>query len=183
VERQKAGLIDIESEMLEQPLEMSMAEYQQHLEAKGRAEKHVSETIRHIRKALANSECVVLGDLQRGQEPFEKYLAARSKLGVSHRTINADLTAVRSFCRWLIQKKRLTVDPTIHVEKLDVGADRRKERRPLTDEEATKLFKTTLESRDNFQRTFWSGPGDALYGGSAHRPAATGALNTRAAVT
>ena len=151
VERQKAGLVEQIADLFEQPIQISVDEYEEHLEGKGRADKHVTETIRHIRNALNNSGCVVLGDLQRGEESIDKYLTTRRKSGVSHRTINADLTAVRSFCRWLMQKKRLTVDPTIHREKLDVDVDRRRERRPLTDEEATKLFKTTLESQAEYR--------------------------------
>jgi integrase len=150
VERQKAGLIDQIAHLLEQPVQTHLDEYEQHLQARGRAAKHVSETIRHVRNALNESGCVVLGDLQRAEEPFDKYLAARRKVGVSYRTINADLTAIRSFCRWLIQKKRLTIDPTMDFEKLNVGLDRRMERRPLTDAEATQLLKTTLESNRVF---------------------------------
>lgn len=151
VERQKAGLVEKIATCLEEPVEKSIADYQGHLKSKGRAEKHVSETIRLIRKTLKELGCVVLGDVQRAEDSLDEYLAGRRKDGVSHRTINGDLTAIRSYCRWLIQKKRLHIDPTIHLEKLDVDVDRRRTRRPLTDEEATKLFKTTLESQAVFR--------------------------------
>jgi site-specific recombinase XerD len=151
VERQKAGLVEIIADTLQQRVTTSVDEYREHLEGKGRDNKHVSETIRHIRNTLRGAGCVILGDLQRGEACVDKYLASRRKSGVSHRTINADLTAIRSFCRWLIQKKRLTVDPTIHMERLDESVDRRKQRRPLTEEEAQLLFKTTLESDHVFR--------------------------------
>jgi integrase len=152
VERQKAGIIEKIVDVLKQPVDKSVEEYRDHLESKGRAAKHVSETIRHIRKALAACECVVLGDLQRSGESLEDYLVARRQAGASHRTINADLTAVRSFCRWLVTKKRrLSMEPTIHLEKLDEELDRRRVRRPLTDDEAERLFRTTLESEVVFR--------------------------------
>jgi integrase len=146
IERQKAGIIDKIVDCLEEPVATSIADYEEHLKSKGRAEKHISETIRLVRNALDELGCEVLSDVQRAEDKLDKYLATRRKAGASHRTINADLTAVRSYCRWLIKKKRLNVDPTVHLEKLDVELDRRRKRRPLTDEEATKLFQTTLGS-------------------------------------
>jgi site-specific recombinase XerD len=151
VERQKAGLIDKAADQLEELVQKSIDDFQQHLESRGRSESHVSETIRMVRKLVNETGCVALRDLQRAENSVEKFLAAQRKAGKSHRTINAHLTAIRSFCRWLVQKKRLSDDPTIHFEKLDPDVDRRHERRPLTDEEATKLFKTTLESKQAFR--------------------------------
>jgi integrase len=151
VERQKAGIIDKTADELEKPVSESIDEYKKHLESNGRSETHVTETIRQIRKLANETGCVLLGDLQRAENSIEKFLADRQQAGNSYRTINAHLTAIRSFCRWLIQKKRLSADPTIHFNKLNVSVDRRKERRPLTDEEASKLFKTTLESERVFR--------------------------------
>lgn len=151
VERQKAGLIEVDDDQLDQPVEGRVEEFREHLEAQGRAAKHISETIRHIRNALRKSGCTVLRDLQLGEEAISEYLAKRRKAGTSYRTINADLTSVRSFCRWLIGKGQLMSDPTAGLKKLSQSLDRRKERRSLTDDEACRLIETTLASQRIFR--------------------------------
>jgi site-specific recombinase XerD len=105
VERQKAGLIDKAADQLDRTVEKSIEDYREHLESRGRSDTHISETIRHIRTLVNETGCVVLRDLQRAENSIDKYLASRRKSGKAHRTINADLTAVRAFCRWLMQKK------------------------------------------------------------------------------
>jgi len=148
---------DFTEDVLGQPVADSIDEYREDLERKGRDDKHVSETIRLVRKALSKCGCAALADLQRGEDSIEtensieKYLASRRKSGVSPRTVNADLAAIRSFCRWLKRKKRLTADPTANLQSLDESVDRRRTRRALTDDEALRLFKTTLESDHVFR--------------------------------
>jgi len=54
---------------------------------------------------------------------------------------------VRSFCRWLLQKKRMHADPTAGLQRLREDEDRRRERRAMTDDEATALIAATLKSK------------------------------------
>jgi hypothetical protein len=93
VERQKAGIVDRIADVLEDSACDHIDEFREHLVGKGRDDKHISETIRHIRKALSETGCVILGDLQQAEASIYKYLTSRRKSGVSHRTINADLAA------------------------------------------------------------------------------------------
>lgn len=146
VERQRGGLIDAAADRLAEPISEHLAEYKRHLEAKGRAEFHISETARLITKVTEECRLRVLKDLQADGERIEEHLANRLAAGSSHRTVNADLTAIRSFCRWLIHRKRLPADPTIGIAKLNEEDDRRRERRALTDEEAQLLIETTRHS-------------------------------------
>jgi site-specific recombinase XerC len=100
------------------------------------------------------SECRfrLLGDLQGGQERLEQHLANRRRLGASHRTINADLIAVRSLCRWLIDRKRMCDDPTAGLERLNEDEDQRLDRRSLSDDEARRLIETTFRSKRVLRR-------------------------------
>jgi site-specific recombinase XerC len=144
---QAAGLVDPAADQLERPVGEHVEDFKSHLEAKARSEKHVSETIRVINNVVAEIRCDVLADLQEAGERLEKHLASRRRAGISHRTINADLVAVRSFCRWLISRKRMQNDPTIGLERLNEDEDPRLERRALTDEEAQLLITTTYQSK------------------------------------
>jgi len=104
-----------------------------------------------IRTITAECRYFILADLQAGGEALERYLADRREKGSAYRTINADLIAVRSFCRWLLTKKRMREDPTSGLRRLNVDEDRRRERRPLTDEESQRLIDATSRSSREYQ--------------------------------
>ena len=153
VERQIAGIIDPSTAQLKKPIQGFIDEYQRHLEVKARSDRHISDTIRLITNVLRETKCIVLGDLQSAGSSLEEFLGSRLDSGVSYRTVNADLVAVRSFCRWLLSKKKyLLADPTAGLEPLNVEEDRRRERRSLTDDEAQRLIKTTLVSPWTFRK-------------------------------
>ena len=143
VERQQAGIVDRAADELGRPIADHLRDYRQHLTVKGRSEKHIDSTVRMIQKVMEETRCRVLADLQKATGHLEGYLAERLESGASYRTINADLTAVRSFCRWLLSRKRMHEDPTFGLSKLNEEEDRRRERRALTDEEAQRLISTT----------------------------------------
>jgi integrase len=151
VERRQAGLTDPFADELARPLDDHLHDYRTHLLAKARSEKHISETIRVITNVSQSCCWRVLADLQRGGDQLEAYLAERLEAGNSYRTINADLVAVRSFCRWLIGRKRMVNEPTSGLERLNVEEDRRRERRALTEEEAQRLVQTTFDSTRVFR--------------------------------
>jgi integrase/recombinase XerD len=150
-ERQQAGIIDPASEQLARTIKEHIEEFRKHLLVKARSDKHVSETIRIISTITSACRCSVLADLQGAASRVEEYLAERVESGSSHRTINADLTAIRSFCRWLLSKKRMHEDPTDGLTKLNEDEDPRYERRPLSDEEAQKLVEKTNTSTTVFR--------------------------------
>jgi len=151
VERQKSGIIEAGTERLGEPVVDHLAEYRRHLESKGRSEFHVAETARLITKVTEACRIKLLKELQGSRERIEQHLAARLAEGWSHRTANGDLTAIRSFCRWLVQRRLLSNDPTVGISKLNEDEDRRRERRALTDEEAQLLIVTTRSSERVFR--------------------------------
>jgi len=160
VDRVRAGLVDPAEEHLDRSVQEHLADYRASLEVKARDEKHVRDTVRTIRRITTACRFHVLAELQRGNDQFEQYLAVRMEAGRSHRTINADLVAVRSFCRWLISRQRMHLDPTSGLERLNVDEDRRRQRRALTEDESRKLLQATLASKRDFRGL--SGPDRAL---------------------
>jgi len=152
VERQQAGLVDPAADQLNRPIDEHITEYRTHLVAKATSEKHVAETIRIIRNVTAACQYRILADLNAGDNRLEEYLAKRHESGCAHRTVNADLIAVRSFCRWLLDKKRMHADPTSGLRRLREEEDRRLERRAMTDDEARALIAATLQSKRVYRR-------------------------------
>lgn len=151
VERIRAGIVDAVAERLSEPVDQHVREFKTHLEAKARSETHISETIRLITNIVDVCRLKVLADLQGADDRIEKHLADRRAAGSSHRTVNADLTAVRSFCRWLMKRERIHRDPTSTLTSLNVEEDRRLERRALSEQEAAKLIAVTMASDLSFR--------------------------------
>jgi integrase len=151
-ERRVAGLIDPAADQLSRPLNDHLGEYRTHLAAKARSEKHIGETIRLITHVADECRYRILADLQSGGDKLEKYLAERREEGSAFRTVNADLVAVRSFCRWLMDRGRIRDDPTRGLHRLNVEEDRRRERRALTDEEAQRLIDAAFRSDRAFKQ-------------------------------
>jgi integrase len=150
-ERRIAGLIDPATDQLTKPVAEHIDDYQRHLVANACSKKHIGETIRIIKGVVKSCGYRLLTDLQSGGDVLEEHLARRRENGSSHRTINADLIAVRSFCRWLLDKKRMRDDPTLGLHRLNVEEDRRRERRPLTDDEAQRLINAAFSSTREFK--------------------------------
>jgi len=150
-ERRLAGLIDAATAQLTRPIGEHIDEYRTHLVANARSESHVGETIRLLNRVTREFCYRLLADLQSGGDLLEEHLARRRTEGVAPRTINADLVAVRSFCRWLLSKKRMREDPTSGLHRLNVEEDRRRERRPLTDDEARRLIDAAFGSARVFK--------------------------------
>jgi len=146
VERIKASIVDAVAERLNDPVAKHALEYKTHLEANARSEDYIAETIRKITSIADQCRLQVLAELQGADDEIGRYLLDRRAEGSSYRTVNADLAAIRSFCRWLIKRERIHRDPTATFTPLSVEEDRRLERRALTDQEAAKLIKTTLAS-------------------------------------
>jgi len=152
VEREKAGIIDPATIHLTATVESHVDNYRSHLEARRRSESHVKETIRLINNITTECRLKVLSELQTADDQIEQFLVERQRTGASHRTVNADLAAIRSFCRWLLKRQRMHRDPTTAIQELNVSEDRRLERRALTDKEAEKLIATTLDSDKVFRK-------------------------------
>lgn len=152
IERIRAGIIDPLTEQLSGSVADHVEGFRAHLEAKARSESHVGETLRLINNVIEACRIRILADLQSADDRIEQHLAQRRKDGASHRTVNADLAAIRAFCRWLVHRNRMMRDPTAALEDLNVEEDRRLERRALTEEEAEKLMTATVGSTRVFRR-------------------------------
>lgn len=114
-------------------IESHLADYQAKLQAAGRDAKHVGSTLAYIRAVVHAAGFTSGADITAdGANRYAEDLKGRGK---SARTIQAYLTAVKGFTRWLAQHHKLPRDPLASVRKPDPKSDRKRERRMLLPEE------------------------------------------------
>lgn len=131
-DQQRAGTVDPYAKHRAKPLLQHLDDYEQHLESKGRCQKHISETIRTIRSVL--TACRFRHPSDFNQEDLDRHLVALIKKGRSYRTRNMAMKSLRAMVTWMIRCHRLESDPFTMCESLNVAADpaRRRKRRALS---------------------------------------------------
>jgi integrase len=79
-------------------------------------------------------------------------LADRLGRGRGIQTANYYLREIKSFCRWLVNDRRLPTDPLTHPRGGNANADRRHERRALSLDELRRAVAAAKESRSTFRK-------------------------------
>jgi integrase len=74
-------------------------------------------------------------------------LLSASGKGISIKTSNGYLAAIKQFCRWMVQDRRMPDNPLAHLEGGNVKLDRRHDRRPLSESEVLSLLDATRDSQ------------------------------------
>jgi len=153
----RRGLSDAVAERLVEaariPLTAHLEDFRAMLEGKGNTAKHVSMTVADCKEVLAACGFVYPPDLcpvklaryvtelKTNGRParVKKRRAERPPEGLSPRSINRRLTAVKGFVHWLCVTERVRTDPLQQVAKLNARVDRRKVRRALSDDGIVRL--------------------------------------------
>src|SRR5262245_1434503 len=78
-------------------------------------------------------------------------LYQRAAVPVGPRTVNAYLTAVKAFTRWLVKDRRATTDPLAHLSGWNVAEDVRHARRALPPAELGALLRASEDSPRTFR--------------------------------
>jgi integrase len=141
----RAGLIDPKAERLaaagRRPILEHLDDFIGALTAKGGDPRHVRQTRTYAARVIELAAARVIPDLApSGVMAALGTLKARK---LSARTLNAHLTAIRQFARWLWRDGRSLDNPLAAMGKLPEAADRRLVRRPLPEAELRKLIDTT----------------------------------------
>ena len=138
----REGVIDPKAEKLAQhgsmPLETHIETFEMALRAKGDTEEHVRRTLSFIRGMAEACGFEHLADLDAAK--VAAHVGHLKRQGMGARSINARLTAFKSLTAWLTRTERLRTDPMRQVAKLNTRTDRRRQRRPLSDEELARLI-------------------------------------------
>jgi len=137
IEREKAGLIDPTEEQRKRPLADHVREFESYLVNKGVTPKQVRETIAKLKKMIDSRRWRMIGDIS--ASGALEFLGQLRRNGLSAQTHNHYLKAAKQFTRWLVRDQRTPTDPLVHISRLNVQADRRHDRRALSEDEFARL--------------------------------------------
>jgi hypothetical protein len=129
----REGVIDTRAEKLSHseslPLEKHLETFEAAMRGKGGTVEHVSRTLAYIRdfidlcqfKNLADLDAAKVAarvtDLKRDGLPPKE--GGKKRWPLSARAINARLTALKTFTRWLFRTERMRTDPLMQVSKFE----------------------------------------------------------------
>jgi integrase len=119
------------------PLTEHVADYLDHCRHVGHAPKHIDEKDRHLAALLKATGATRLGDLT--PDALERHQRAMKDRGLSVRTLNFARQIAVAFYGWCVRTGRAESNPLKVVPKQDETRDRRRVRRPLTDDELARL--------------------------------------------
>jgi integrase len=143
--RVRCGLSDPKAERLaaseRKPVASHLAEFTAALSAKAGDPKHVRQTRVYAGRVISLAGINTVSALTPSGVMLA--LAALRSEGLSARTLNAHLTAVKQFARWLQRDGRSLDNPLAGLARLPEGADRRVIRRPLEPAELRRLIDAT----------------------------------------
>jgi integrase len=143
--RVRAGLSDPKAERMadaaRRPIMEHLAEFISTMDAKGDAPKHVRLTRTYSARVLTLGKIERIADL--APSAALEALARLKAKGLSPRTINAHITALKAFNRWLQKDGRSTDNPLATIGKMGEETDRRLVRRPLSEAELRRLIDST----------------------------------------
>ena len=141
-EKVKGGILTTgEDRMIDHqgaPLADHLKAYLVHLKAKGDSDVHLADTRRLANKIIVGCGFLRLADVRR--ETVESWLVQQEAEGMAARTRNSYLQAIRGLCNWCVETGRLGVNPLARIAKADEKADRRRQRRAMTEAELRRLL-------------------------------------------
>jgi len=143
--RRRSGLIDPRQERLAQEgrrsLDDPLTDYEAKLRAANRDPKHIATTLAYIRAIAEAAGFTTAGDMSAdGVNAYAADLGEKR----SARTVQAHLTAIKGFSKWLAEHGKLPSDPLASVKRPDPKSARKRERRMLLPEEWDWLRAVTL---------------------------------------
>ena len=141
------GVVDARQDRFAQenrkPLASHVSDYAEHCRHIALAPQSVAERTMHLDWLLRQTGATRLSDLT--LDAVERALASLRAAGRSARTINHRRSSVLAFANWCVRTGRMESNPLARLAKLDESRDRRRIRRPLSDEELTRLMAVAEE--------------------------------------
>jgi len=149
----KAGLIDVKQAAAGKFLAEHVTDFEEHLLAKGRTEKHIAQVINELKRVFAVCGFVYWHDISASR--LESYLSdLRDKgRGISARSFNRKLKYCQHFCRWMVKDHRASESPIAHLSCLNAKLDRRRCRRVLKPDEIRHLLSSTRAAETRYGMT------------------------------
>ncbi len=117
--------------------------------AANRAPQHISTTVAYIRAICKDRKFEKVSDIT--SDGVNQYAGLLKDQGRSTRTVQAYLTAIKGFTKWLATHHKLPRDPLASVKRPNPKADRRRERRMLLPEEWQWIRSTLAEGGERYE--------------------------------
>ena len=150
-EQAKEGIIDQFKEHRKKPLAEHLKDFKQYLLDKGDTQDYARLTYNRVKAILTDCKFIFIGDVQPSR--VQRYIADRKQKGLSIKSCNYYLTAVKSFFNWLISDRRIGENPLVHLKGQNAKKDIRRQRRALTPDETYKLLAATLKGTKHHNLT------------------------------
>ncbi len=136
------GVIDSKADRFAEegrkPLTVHVAAYIAHCWHAGHAPHHVNQKESQLAAIVEGTRATRLGDLT--ADALEGHLAGMKERGLSARSLNFTRQIAVAFMAWCLRTGRVDHNALRTVPKQDESRDRRRVRRPLTDDELTRLL-------------------------------------------
>jgi len=144
------GLLNGTQAAASKSLLQHLKDFENSLQAKGRTEQYIRETVRQIEQVFRGCRFVSWSDISASR--IEGFLSGLRDggSGISHRTFNAKLKAVKAFANWMVRDRRAVENPVVHLTCLNTEMDRRRERRSLEPDEVRRLLEATQAAGKRF---------------------------------
>ena len=128
-------------------------DYKKSLLARGRTKKYVTETVSTLECIFDHCKFVSWSDISANR--LERYLDDLRDRGngISARTFNSKLKAVKGFAGWMVMNRRASESPVAHLVCLNTELDKRHERRALEVDELRRFLETTRAGPKRFGMT------------------------------
>ncbi len=117
--------------------------YIAHCQHAGHDAHHVAQKRTHLEAMIAGAGVTLLNELN--ADALERHLSAIKTRGLSARSVNFARQIAVAFYGWLVNTGKADTNPLRVVPKQDESRDRRRVRRPLTDDELARLLAVARE--------------------------------------
>jgi len=139
-----SGIIDKYKEHRKRPLSEHLDDFKASLQNKGATEKHANLVFNRAKAVIDSCGFVYIGDVSASK--VLRYLGERRKEGLSIRSSNFYLQAIKQLYRWLVADNRTDENPLAYLSGQNPKTDIRHPRRALTADELNSLFDTLIEN-------------------------------------
>ncbi len=147
----RSGLVEPAVRFQHESLDSHLRAFELSLRSKQVSERQIAQVLWRCRKLLDECNVKRVTDLH-GESVAEALARLREKTddsaGLSVQTSNHYLKALKQFTRWMRLEKRMSDDPLVRLEILNVRVDRRHDRRALSDQEVGSLLVAAIEGEE-----------------------------------
>ncbi len=134
--RERVGIIDVSHEHLQALLDLHITDWMDELNRLGRSARYTRNIKARIERLKTELQWITLASIQ--PDGLSRWLKTHQAGGMSQRTANHYLEAVKVFCNWCVSQRRMEKNPVEHIANVEVTE--RIIRRALTLDEIHRLL-------------------------------------------